>query len=165
MLGGKANFDGPAKGNPSLARCGGIIRNNHGIGIAALSYPIENQTNHFAKASATYHTTKLALKEGINNLWLEGDSLNIINCLKGVVSPSWKIQNLIEETRIDLGKFKKVHIGHVYREANPTANWFSNKVVRRNMTMCWNHHDLFPTAVNEILLLQRIQGSTCNISS
>ena len=81
------------------------------------------------------------------------------------MSPSWTIQNLIEETCIDLGKFKKVQIGHVYREANLMADWFSNEVVRRNMAMCWNRHDFFLVVVNEILLLEKIQGSTCNISS
>ena len=121
-----ANFNGSAKGNPWLAGCRGIIRNSHKVGIAALSYPIRNQTNHFAEASAAYHIVKLAVKVGINNLWLEGDSLNIINCLKGVVPPSWTIQNIIEETCANLGKFKKVYIGHVYKEASPVANWFAN---------------------------------------
>ena len=83
-----------------------------------------------------YHTIKLALKVGINNLWLEGDSLNIINYLKGIVPPSWKIQNLIEETHTDFGKFKKIHRGHVYREANPAVDWLANKAVKRNTAMC-----------------------------
>ena len=93
---------------------------------------------------------------GINNLWLEGDLLNIINCLKGVVPPLWTIQNIIEETHADLGKFKRVHIGHVYREENPMADWFTNEAMRRNMVMSWNNHDIFRMAVNEILHLDHI---------
>ena len=152
----KANLNGSAKGNPGPTGCKGITRNSHGIGIAALSYPIQNQTNHFAEASVAYHIVKLALKVGINNLWLEGDSLNIINCLKGVVLPLWTIQNIIEETCANLGKFKRVHIGHVYREENPTADWFANKAVRRNMVMTSNYHNMFSVAVHEILHLEHI---------
>ena len=91
---------------------------------------------------------------GINNLWLKGDSLDIINCLKGVVPPSWTIQKLIEETRADLGKFKKVHRGYVYKEVDPVADWFANEAMRRNMVMCWNYPDIFLAVVNEILLLE-----------
>ena len=44
--------------------------------------------NHYAKASVALHAIKLALTIGIKNLWLEGDSLNIIKCLKGCSHPS-----------------------------------------------------------------------------
>ena len=41
------------------------------------------QTNHFTEASATCHVVKLAFEVGIKNLWLEGDSNNIIKCING----------------------------------------------------------------------------------
>ena len=76
-----------AKGNLGPASCGRIIKNSHGVGEVAFSYPLGNQTNHFVEASAALHTVKLALIVGVDNLWLEGDSLNIINCLnEGVPS-------------------------------------------------------------------------------
>ena len=56
----KANFDGATKGNPRKAGVGGIIRNEHGKGIAAFSTPIGSQTNHYAKAIAAHLTIKLA---------------------------------------------------------------------------------------------------------
>ena len=111
-----------AKGIPRPVGCGGIIRNFHGVGEADFSYPLRNQTNHFAEARAALHIVKLALTIGFNNLWLEGDSLNIINCLNGSILPSWTIDNVVEEIHANLGKFKRVYINHVYREANSIAD-------------------------------------------
>ena len=45
----KSNFDGATKGYSSRAGVGGIIRNEHGKGIATSVAPIECQTNHYAK--------------------------------------------------------------------------------------------------------------------
>ena len=110
----KANFDGVTKGNPGSAGSGGIIRNSLGGGITAISLPLGHQTNHLAEASATRHVVKLALALGIDNLWLEGDSLNIINCILGITKPSWTIFSIIEDLKLDLRKFKKYHISHIY---------------------------------------------------
>lgn len=110
----KANFDGVAKGNPRLAGCGGIIRNSLGGGIVALSLPLGHQTNHFAEAIAARKIVKLALASGVESLWLEGDSLNIINCINDLTPPSWTIENIIEDLRADSGKFKKNFISHTY---------------------------------------------------
>lgn len=53
--------------------------------------------NHYVEASMALQAIKLALAMGIENLWLEGDSLNIIKCLKGCSHPSWTIANMVEE--------------------------------------------------------------------
>lgn len=70
-----------------------------------MSLPLGHQTNHFAEASAARQIVKLALASGVESLWLEGDSLNIINCINGLIPPSWTIANIIEDLRADLGKF------------------------------------------------------------
>ena len=52
------------------------------------------QTNHFVEAMTTLQITNLAKDQGISKLWLEGDSMNIVNCLNEVVRPSWNIDNI-----------------------------------------------------------------------
>ena len=104
----KANFDGAAKGNPGLAGCGEIIRNSLDGGIVVFSSPIGHQTNHLAEASAARLIVKLALDSGIKYLWLEGDSLNIINCILGVTNPSWTIESIIKDLKIGLEKIQKL---------------------------------------------------------
>lgn len=101
---------------------GGLIRNNYGGGVVDFSYLLGHQMNHFSKASAARQIVKLTLAFGIENLWLEGDSLNIINYLNSLTTPSWTIANIIKEVKSDLGKFSKTYISHVYREANLAAD-------------------------------------------
>ena len=45
---------------------------------------------------------------GIRNLWLEGDSLNIINYIQGKQEASWTISKIIEEIKQILCTFTKV---------------------------------------------------------
>ena len=123
----KANFDGASKGNLGSSGSGGIIRNEFREGVATFSLPLGFQTNHFAEASATYHVVKLAFEVGITNLWLKGDSNNIIKCINGTSKSSWSIANLIEEKRKTLAKFDSVNITHIVKEANLVADWFANK--------------------------------------
>ena len=132
----KANFDGASKGNPGPSGCGGVIRNSFGEGIATFASPLGTQTNHLAEARAAIRVVKLAFDAGVTKLWLEGDSKNIINTIMGTTPPSWSIANIIAETRATLTKFEKVHVTHVYREANPVADWFANTGVDvgNNMT-------------------------------
>lgn len=135
------------KGSPRPAGCGGIIRNNSGGGIAALSLPLGHQTNHFAEASTTRQIVKLALASGVESLWLEGDSLNIINCINGLTPPSWTIANIIEDLKSDLEKFKKTYISHIYREENAMVDWFTNEAIKRNSAMNWNIRDIILASV------------------
>ena len=126
-----------SKGNPSPLESGVVIRNEFGEGVAVFSLLLGFQTNHFAEASVACHVVKLAFEVGVSNLWLEGDLNNIIKCINGNSHSSWLIENLIEETCETLAKFNRVHITHVFREANPVADWFTNKGVGSNQKMTW----------------------------
>jgi len=79
-------------------------------------------TNHLAKANATCNIVKLSFEVNITNLWLEGDLNNIIKCIKGNSHSSWLITNLIDETCKTLAKFDRVHVTHIFYEANLVAN-------------------------------------------
>jgi ribonuclease HI len=126
----KANFDGASKGNPGPSGCGGVIQNFYGECQVAFSMPIGTQTNHVAEARAACESVKIATEMGVKNLWLEGDSKNILDCIQGKTQPSWTILNIIEETKENLKKFEKIHITHIFREANPMADWLANDGVR-----------------------------------
>ena len=74
---------------------GGIVRNAYGKGIVAISAPLGSQMNHYAEVSAARHTIKLSRDMGIRNLWLKGDSKNIIYCLNEKNKPTWTIESII----------------------------------------------------------------------
>lgn len=133
----KANFDGVTKGNPGVAGCGGVIRDSFGNFLGATASPLGSQTNHLAEAAGAYHIINLAQSLNFKNLWLEGDSKNIIDCLRGKSPPSWTIKSWIDDAILTLAKFDKVKISHAYREANAVADFFSNEGVRSNDLRTW----------------------------
>lgn len=56
----KINFYGAAKGNPRLAGCGGVIRDENGRFILMVALSMGNQINHLAKAIRAYEVLLLA---------------------------------------------------------------------------------------------------------
>lgn len=91
----KINFDGAAKENPSRAGCGGVTRFYNVICVATITSPLGIQSNHIAEAMGVLKTLKVARQLKINKVWIEGDSLNIIRCLKRQDKPSWNSKNII----------------------------------------------------------------------
>ena len=132
----------------------------------AFSQPLGFQTNHFLEAKVACKIVKLAFDMGIKKLWLEGDSNNIIRCIKFITQPSWSIANIIEETRSILEYFECVYVTHVYREANTMEDWFSNEAVRQDKLMTWNSGRNFLKEVKSLIELEKIQRvqwrSKCN---
>ena len=106
---------------------------------------------------------KLAFEAGVTKLWLEGDSKNIINTINGISPPSWSIANIIAETRATLTKFEKVHVTHVYREANPFADWFSNTGVDAASNMTWHAGIDFPLEAKTLIDHDKINRRTAQI--
>lgn len=159
----KANFDGASKGNPGPSGCGGVIRNCNRDGLVAFSMPLDIQTNHVAKARASCESVKEAYEKGVKNLWLEGDSKDIVDCIKGLTQESWTISNIIEETRDYLSKFEKGHISHVFQEANPMADWLANDGVRQEKKKTWILGKDLPNEAKSIIFQEKILGSTAEI--
>ena len=159
----KANFDGASKGNLGPSGCNGIIRNSYGEGIMAFSLPLGTQSNHFAEAKDAYEAIKLAFDMGFRWLWLEGDSKNIIDCIKCIIQPSWTISNIIEGTHAIMDKFERVYVTHVYREANFMADWFANDGVRRNELMIWKMGRKLLEEANNIINQEKISRSMIEI--
>ena len=99
---------------------------------------------------------KLALDMGVKKLWLEGDSNNIIRCIKGVIQPSWTIANIIEEILSTLRNFDSLHVNHEYREVNSMADWFTNEVVKQDKVMILNLGGNIPEEVKSLIELEKI---------
>ena len=130
-----------AKGNPGKAECGGIIRDHARNTIDAIAIPIGILTSHRVEATAALYTMKVAMEIGYQFLWLEGDSLNIINMLNDKKPSTWTIEDNIMEIKALTTNFKKVIFSHSYREGNMVADWIANRVVQGGSMMRW-HYDL-----------------------
>ena len=125
----KGNFDGAAKGNLGRVGCGGVLRDHVGNIIDAIAVPIGHSNSHIVEATTALYTMKLAADLGHPKLWLEGDSLNIINILNNKNTITWSIEATVMEIKSLINKFEKFIISHTYREANGVANWVANHVI------------------------------------
>lgn len=102
----KVNFDGPSKGNPAVASCGMVIRDDNGVYKGVRGIYLGIQTNHVAEANAAIHGLALAKEKGCKKIWSEGDSLNIIRCLSKDSNPSWTIHNVMYKAQILINSFE-----------------------------------------------------------
>lgn len=154
----KANFDRASKGNPGKASYGGIVRNFAGSCLVAVVGPLGNQTSHYVEASAALNTLIIEKNINHNNLWLEGDSLNIIMCLKGKTEPSWSIENIIFKAREIIASFKFIIIKHGFREQNLIADGLENFGVISKAQSIWYGKGNVNFNIKDLLRKERIMG-------
>ncbi len=124
----KLNFDGSSKGNPGLARSGAVIYNKEGNECWANSYYIGDKcTNNYAEYAGLYCGMKKAHEMGIKDLKVEGDSLLVINQMKGIYKCNAAIlMPIYEKTKALESKFDSVEYVHVLRKWNKRADALSN---------------------------------------
>lgn len=84
------------------------------------------------EVSAAHQSLKLARDTGVINLWLEGDSKNIIDCLNEKNEPMWMIVNIIKECIQIPKSFDNIYVAHEYRKANQVADRLANWEVKND---------------------------------
>eukprot|EP00253_Pinus_taeda_P001472 PITA_01472 len=70
----KLNFDGASRGNPGLARIGGVIRNQKGDILHIYYRALGESTNNEMEFAALEHGLRIAKSRSLHNLIVEGDS-------------------------------------------------------------------------------------------
>ena len=140
----KINFDGASKGNLGKEGCGVVIRNSNGDYVGGMAIPIGDQTNHVAEAYATLHGLLYAKSMNLRKIWVEGDSLNIINCLNKITKPLWTISNIIFKASQIINSFQTGIIIHNFREANHTIDWATNVACFSDHKIIWDFYESLP---------------------
>ena len=123
----KLNFDGCSKSNPGLAGCGAVIYNFDKEIWSDYLFVGEKFTNNHAEYAGLILGLQQAKQYGIKKIIVEGDSLLVINQMKGTFK--CKSQNLIElyNQAKELEKyFDCITYIHVYRDKNIRADELSN---------------------------------------
>lgn len=131
-----------AKGNPGPNGCGGVLQDHDGNFISTVVLPLGIQTNHIVKAIGAYQSLILVKNHNFSCVWVEGDSKNIINCLRGTSKPSWNVEMRIKKTSGIIKFFDKCIISHVYRQANVAVDYLSNKGVTSKSQLSWTNGDM-----------------------
>jgi len=119
-------FDGASRGNPGKSGAGAVLYKNNKE-IWSVSRNLGIQTNNYAECFAMALGIDKAFELGIKNLIVEGDSMLIINQLKG----KWKIKNedlknihlsIVEKIK----QFDNITYNHIYRKYNSRADELAN---------------------------------------
>ena len=110
-------------------------------------------------ASAALHGLRYAKKLNLKRIWLEGDSLNIINCLNKKTIPSWTISNLVDESIHIINSFDLCVISHNFREANGMAEWAANMACSIDQMIIWDTHDSLPLEAQHLFHYDKWRSS------
>ena len=123
----KLNFDGCAKGNPGLAGAGAVIY-HFGQEIWSEDFLVgENATNNHAEYAGLILGLQQARVLNIKNIKVEGDSLLVINQMKGFYKcKSINLIGLYEKAKEIEAFFDNIEYCHVYRNQNKRADELSN---------------------------------------
>jgi ribonuclease HI len=128
-----AYFDGGARANPGPAGYGVYIVDDGGSMVAELFEPLGTATNNVAEYRGLIAALEWAVERGLKELAVKGDSLLIIEQMRG----NYRVKNeglipLHQKARTLVSKIGKVTFEHVRREHNKDADRLSNVAMDAN---------------------------------
>lgn len=126
----KMNFDGCSKNNPGLAGAGAVIYHFDQEIWAEDFFVGEMFTNNHAEYAGLILGLQQAKFLGIKNLKVEGDSLLVINQMKGLYKcKSIHLIELYDKAKELEGYFDNIEFCHILRNKNKRADELSNIAV------------------------------------
>lgn len=130
----KLNFDGCSKGNPGSSGAGAVLYKN-GEEIWSNNFYIgENYTNNYAEYMGLIIGLTEANIRNIKHLQVEGDSLLVINHMKGIYAcRSKNLIDLYEEAKRLSSMFEVIEFVHVLRHHNTRADELSNIAIQNHV--------------------------------
>lgn len=126
----KMNFDGGSRGNPGLSGSGAVIYHFDKEIWSESFFVGENATNNHAEYAGLILGLQQAKAFNIKHLKVEGDSLLVINQMKGLYKCRSENLILLYDQAKELEKyFENIEYCHVLRNKNKRADELSNLAV------------------------------------
>jgi ribonuclease HI len=126
----KLKFDGCSKGNPGLSGAGAVIYEQDVELWSDCYFVSEKATNNFAEYSGLILGLTKAIDMNIKTICVEGDSLLVINQMKGLYKcNSENLVGLYNVANILVERFETIHFNHVLRADNKKADELANQAV------------------------------------
>jgi ribonuclease HI len=123
-------FDGCSKGNPGLAGAGAVIYYDNEELWAHSFFVGEKMTNNHAEYSGLILGLQQAISMNIKTLHVEGDSLLVINQMKGTYKcNSPNLIDLYDKAKGLEKDFDTITFTHILRNLNKRADELSNLAI------------------------------------
>jgi ribonuclease HI len=124
-------FDGLSVPNPGKATSGAVLFRPDGTKLAEIGEYMSHGTNNTAEYMGLIIGLRMAVKNEIRALKIEGDSQLVIKQCLG----QWAVNNLAlkalhAEALVLFGEFDYVALRHVRREFNTLADSITNEVIK-----------------------------------
>jgi ribonuclease HI len=139
-------FDGCSKGNPGKAGAGAVLYRTDDDNTelteiwACAEFVGLKQTNNYAEYMGLILGLTEAVKKGLTNLLVKGDSLLIIKQMQGVYQVNAPHLQPLYQQAIALVKIiGRVEFEHVYRNKNKRADELANKPVVNDLYLQVKH--------------------------
>lgn len=129
----KLQFDGCSKANPGIAGAGAVIYKFNKEISAKIQFVGNNETNNVAEYTGLIIGLKEAIKLGIKEIYVEGDSMLVIKQMKGEYKvKSTNLIDLYNEAKFLEKDFEYISYSHIYRENNQRADELSNLAISKD---------------------------------
>lgn len=120
----KLNFDGSCKGGGTgRGSIGGVFRNHKAEFLLGYSESIGRTTSTIAELAALRRGLELALENGWNDVWLEGDAKTLVDIIvqRRQVKCA-EVQRHINHIKSIIPELNNCLVTHIYREGNRAAD-------------------------------------------
>jgi ribonuclease HI len=127
----KLMFDGGSRGNPGICGCGYVIyEGGERVLLTGHKVVSNHNTSNFAEYMALILGLQEAIEKGIEELYVEGDSMLVIKQVRN----EWAVKSpnlipLYKEVKELCNSFTNIKFEHVKRENNKTADALVNKAL------------------------------------
>ncbi|XP_011016192.1 PREDICTED: uncharacterized protein LOC105119721 isoform X2 [Populus euphratica] len=143
----KLNTDGSI--DSENAGIGGLFRDYEGNAICGFVSKASGHDIFLVELWAIWRGLVLALDLHIQVVWVESDSLSVVNTINRQQPYSGKADACLKRIWHLLKMFKKHKVSHSWRETNRAADYLAKMVVERDDVVLWPAD--FPTSLNNII--------------
>ncbi|KAK9986020.1 hypothetical protein SO802_030971 [Lithocarpus litseifolius] len=114
----KLNKDGLASGNPSVAGCRGVIKNECAQWISGFTRRIEATNSFIAKLWGLREGLMLCCNLNISSIIVELESRAIVDDINKAQNVNNVISPVLDDCRLLISHFRRILFKHCYQEAN-----------------------------------------------
>ncbi|KAH9710420.1 hypothetical protein KPL70_013480 [Citrus sinensis] len=121
----KLTMDGCSRGNPGMAASGGILRDHHGVALAAFDFFLGHKPILYVELMAVCEGLEVATQLGHSVLEVESDSAMIVSWVHSQGPVRWDYSYPLRRA-CRLISSASVHVRHVLREATFATDFLTN---------------------------------------